>query len=257
MHDLDRIMAEVDTGEGDFAGEYGVQGEEPGETSLDELLQEAGLQGGNGYEVDQPETSEPEYTGFETTNFEADQGEMPLSEVEEMEFAGQLLEITNEDELDQFLGKVFKRVWRRARRVARGVVKPLGSALKAIAKRALPIVGGAVAGVFGGPLGGMVGSQLASGAGSMFGLELEGMSSQDQEYEVARRYVRFASSAAARAARTNQAPNKAVRDALRGAARRFAPGLLRSGVQLTAAPDVRRQRGVWIRRGRAIIVLGA
>jgi hypothetical protein len=111
--------------------------------------------------------------------------------------------------------------------------------------------------MFGGPLGGALGSKLASGAGQIFGLEVEGLSGEDQEFEVARRFVRLASSAAAQAARVNPAnPRAAVRAAIQQAARRHAPGLLQP--RGTSLPFIgRRQRGIWIRRGRAIILLGA
>jgi hypothetical protein len=91
----------------------------------------------------------------------------------------------------------------------------------------------------------------------MFGLELEGLSPEDREYEVARRFVRFASSAAARAARaTRIPPSAAVRQAVRTSARRFAPGLLRIPTYVAGGTPRRSRRGTWVRRGRAIILLG-
>jgi hypothetical protein len=61
--------------------------------------------------------------------------------------------------------------------------------LKPLAKAALSIEGRALGTFVGGPVGG----KLASAAGRMFGLELEGLSAEDREFEVARRFVRFAS----------------------------------------------------------------
>ena len=55
--------------------------------------------------------SETDGTGFEfsdTESFSA-MGEALFDEVEEMELAGQLLEITDEAELDQFLGDFLKK----------------------------------------------------------------------------------------------------------------------------------------------------
>ena len=83
-------------------------------------------------------------------------------------------------------------------------------------------------------VGGAIGSKLAAAAGNLFGLELEGMSPEDQEFEVARRFVRFAG-AAARNARRSRNP----RAALTAAARRFAPGFLRR-----RRPGPRRRRAI-------------
>src|ERR1051325_6787181 len=113
----------------------------------------------------------------DTTEF-TEEGEMPhmalespLDEATEMELAAQLLEITDESELDQFLGSVFKKVWGGIKKIG----KPLGNVLKKVAKVALPIAGTAAGTFFGGPVGGMIGGKLASGAGKLFGLELEGL----------------------------------------------------------------------------------
>ena len=105
---------------------------------------------------------------------------------------------------------------------------------------------------FGGPAGGAIGGKLASAVGRIFGLELEGMSGEDQEFEVARRFVRLAASAAQKAA--------AARSAVAAAARRHAPGLLSpsvGGTLSTAYGGGRARWGRWVRRGRKIIVLGA
>ncbi|MBK6929314.1 MAG: hypothetical protein IPH12_00025 [Saprospirales bacterium] len=45
---------------------------------------------------------------------------------------------------------------------------------------------------FGGPAGGFAGNLAGSQATKLFGLELEGMSYEDQEFEVAKRFVRMA-----------------------------------------------------------------
>lgn len=64
----------------------------------------------------------------------------------------------------------------------------------------------------------------------MFELELEGLSNEDREFEVARRFVRFASDATRRAssaAAAGASPKAAVGNALKQAAYNHAPGLLR------------------------------
>jgi hypothetical protein len=235
----------------------------------------AGLQSGYEREADAFEADSLEADSFEFNDeSEFDQEseeELPLDEVEEMELAAQLLEITTEEELDQFLGSLFKKVWRGVKKIG----KPLGGLLKKVAKVALPIAGTAAGTFFGGPVGGMIGGKLASGATKLFGLELEGMSPEDQEFEVARRFVRLAASAAKNAQKVppGAASPKAAKRAVIKAARRHAPGLLRrrrgGGGRLgkdTQEPDTdgadndmttpgsQRSYGRWIRRGRQVII---
>jgi hypothetical protein len=123
----------------------------------------------------------------------------PSQEAEELELelAAELLEITSEEELDRFLGDVFKKVGGFVSGAVKSpVFKALGGVLKPIAKAALPIAGGALGTLVGGPAGGMIGSKLASAAGNLFGLELEGLSPEDREFEMAKGFVRLASGAA-------------------------------------------------------------
>jgi hypothetical protein len=123
----------------------------------------------------------------------------PSQAAEELEFelAAELLEVTSEQELDHFLGDVFKKVGGFVSNAVKSpVFKALGGVLKPIAKAALPIAGGALGTVFGGPVGGMIGSNLGSAAGNLLGLELEGLSGEDREFEMAKRFVRLASGAA-------------------------------------------------------------
>ena len=235
----------------------------------------AGLRNGylreaDAFEADSFETDSLEFD--QETEFDQEsEEESPLDEVEEMELAAQLLEITSEEELDQFLGSVFKKVWRGVKKIG----KPLGGLLKKVAKVGLPILGKAAGTFFGGPVGGMIGGKLASGATKLFGLELEGMSPEDQEFEVARRFVRLAASAAKNAEKLppGAASPKAAKRALIKAARRHAPGLLRrkrgGGGRLGpdmnepaangadtdgTTPGSQRSYGRWIRRGRQVII---
>jgi hypothetical protein len=123
----------------------------------------------------------------------------PSQEAEELELelAAELLEVTSEEELDRFLGDVFKKVGGFVSNAVKSpVFKALGGVLKPIAKAALPIAGGALGTVVGGPIGGMIGSNLASAAGNLIGLELEGLSAGDREFEMAKGFVRLASGAA-------------------------------------------------------------
>jgi hypothetical protein len=189
---------------------------------------------------------EGEYAG-EGESYEAEtewgaQGETgsPFSQEQEMELAAELLSVSSEQELEQFLGSIIGSIGKAAGKVINSPVgQALKGALRKAAKTALPIVGGAVGGYFGGPMGAKVGSQLASAGGQLFGLELEGLSNEDQEFEMSRRFVRFAGSAAARAARFPRSmhPRRAARAALVAAARRHAPGFLRNGFPPQARVD--------------------
>jgi hypothetical protein len=208
--------------------------------------------------------------------------EGPFSESEEMELAAELLSLNGEEELEQFLGNMFKKIGRGFKTV----FKPLGKILKPLAKTLLPIAGKVAGGFFGGPVGGMLGGKLGSMASNLFEMEMEGMDPGQQEMEVARRVVRLAGAAAQKAAAApNSAPPlEAAKAAVASAARQHAPGLLRGrfGQRLTGggAPGNRRgnrgnlvpisgragepspcqckrRSGAWIRRNGKLVILGA
>jgi hypothetical protein len=185
--------------------------------------------------------------------------EGPFSEAEEMELAFELLGVGSEAEMDQFLGKIFSKIGRGIRNFARSSTgRALGGMLKGLAKKALPVVGGALGSLIPVPgVGTAVGTALGSAAGRMFGLELEGLSPEDQEFEVARRFVRLAGTAAANAAEASPAapPQQVAQQAIAAAAQAHAPGL--TAVMRRPAHRGRGRSGRWIRRGRTIILLGA
>lgn len=211
---------------------------------------------------------EPEMDAFEADQYEfAEEAEFfgeaetegVFSEDEEMELAAELLGVVDEAELEQFLGKLIKIAGRAAGRFVRSPTgRALGGILKGAARKALPIVGGALGTAIGGPAGGAIGGKLASAAGRVFGLELEGLSPEDQEFEVARRYVRFAGEAAKNAALVSPAapPQAAAKAAVVAAAKQHAPGLLRSMPPAPTGPTEQGVSGRWIRRGRKIILIG-
>jgi uncharacterized protein (DUF697 family) len=176
---------------------------------------------------------------YENENFEFGQGEWSsesgpqgmFSEAEEMELANELLSVSNEAELEQFLGNFL----RKAASVAGSVIKsPIGQAvggvLKGVAKKALPLAGGAIGGYFGGPLGAKIGSGLANAAGNVLGLEAEAMSGEDREFEGAKQFVRLAADTVNRAAQARGGdPRSVAQAAATAAARQLAPGLLSKG----------------------------
>ncbi len=180
------------------------------------------------------------------------QQETPLTELQEMELATELLEVSNEQEFEQFLGDVLKSVGQAAGQFVRSDTgRALTGILRNAAKQALPVVGGAIGGWVSPGGGATVGRHLAQQAGSLLGLELEGLSPQDQEFEAARQFVRFASSAYRNGL---TAPPQA---AVAAAARQFAPGLLaRLAPTSYASPNGGPQSGRWVRRGNAVVLFG-
>jgi hypothetical protein len=182
--------------------------------------------------------------------------ERPLSEEQEVELAEQLLEAASEQELEQFLGDVLKTVGGAVGRFASSDTgRAVGGLLKSALKQALPTAGRAV-GDWVAPGGGDVGAQLAGQAGQLLGLELEGLSAEDREFEVSRQLVRLASSAAQQAslAPRNTDPSAVARRAVTSAARLYAPGLLsrlpgRSGLLWPRS-------GRWVRDGKTIVLYG-
>lgn len=221
------------------------------------------LGGQTGFEAEQFEYHEGE-AGYETFESNGEHYESVLSPEAEAELATEFMGINTEAELDRFLGSLIKRVGRTVGGVIRSPIgRAVGGMLKGVARKALPMAGAALGNLVLPGVGGAIGGQLASAAGRMFGLELEGLSQEDREYEVARRFVQLAADVVRHAAQTpaNIPPTQAAGQAIAAAAHRFAPGLLpavQSAARTVAGvPGPAQRGGRWIRRGRAIIVLGA
>ncbi len=253
MHDLDRTQLEVDEWETD---EYELESNGEFESDTSELLGE--LLGG--------------------------ELEAPIDEVEEMELASTLLEVSDEQELDQFLGKLISTATGAVKRFA---ATKEGTALKKhLAKAAVgavPHVGAAIGRAFGDEKGAQwgktIGGALGGGLGGWFDVELEGLSPEDKEFEISRKFVKFAVGAArnllnqlARSQGPVRSPNAAAKAAVITAARKHAPGLTKivasarplgapSPAIGTRPPALGSQggpvtRGQWVRRGNTVILLG-
>ncbi len=134
------------------------------------------------------------------------------------------------------------------------------------ARQSLPVLGRAAGQWLGGSTGGDIGADVATAAGDYFGLELEGLSEQEAEFETSRAFVRFVWAAALLAASgpRDYPPPTVARRAIAEAARRYAPGLLpwfRDGDRPRATGFGRGRRanggteGRWQRRGRSIVLL--
>ena len=155
---------------------------------------------------------------FEVMEFGGAQ-EGPFNEAQEMELALELLSVSSEAELEQFLGSVFKTIGKGLKKIA----KPLGGVLKGIAKNALPFVGGALGSFIPIPgVGTALGSALGSAAAKALEMEFSGMEYEQQEFEMARRFVRIAGTAAQLAADSDGSP-KSVRQALTESLMRHIP----------------------------------
>jgi hypothetical protein len=207
--------------------------------------------------------------------------------MEAMELAAELLSLGSEAELEHFLGKIFKGVGGLIKkgvgavgRFAKKGISALGKGLKAVGKIALPALKGLakvglpmlgkVAGsFFGGPLGGMLGSKLGSLAGNLIGNaeaegELEGLSHEDRQFEIARRYCHLVANSARNILRrpASRNPERAALVAMSQAL----PAIPRRGTTMRATTAMRRPvgratpartKGSWVRTGPGVVVVGA
>lgn len=181
---------------------------------------------GDGYELDGQEGAFLEEGSYETPDrgygaaayedesLQEQDAESVFGETDEMGLAAEMLSVTGEGELDEVLGRIIRTAGRAVGgSIDRDVGSALGGALKGAARHVFPLVGGGSGGE----------------AGEAFGIETEGLSGEDEDFEIMRRFVRFAGSAAGRAARAPRGIpfRNVVRSALSAAARRWAPGFLR------------------------------
>ena len=114
---------------------------------------------------------------FETEYEEeyANQGESVLGHELEAELANELLEVQTEEELEQFLGDLVKKVAKGVGGFIKSPVgKALGGALKSVAKIVLPAAGAALGSFVAPGIGTAIGGKLGSVASNLFELELGG-----------------------------------------------------------------------------------
>jgi len=138
----------------------------------------------------------------------------------------------------------------------------IGGILKGAASRSCRQSISTVGGYFGGATGAKFGGDTARAAGRAFGLELEGLSGEDREFEVARRYVNFAGEAVKNLAMAPSGRTRERRPMRRRWLRRkpMRPGLLsprQAGIEpQTYSSYPSGQSGRWMRRGNKIILYG-
>jgi hypothetical protein len=163
-------------------------------------------------------------TGHTPQVWERSAGDLVFREDEEDQLASKLLDVSNEVDLDRYVGHLIGHASRAGgASIADPVQHDLGDIFKGIAKTLLPLAGGALGFFAGGPAGAALGGSLASMAGHALGLELEGLSPEDAEFETARQFVRFAGAAVKNAAGA-ETPLQTQR-AVERAAATHAPGL--------------------------------
>jgi hypothetical protein len=182
-----------------------------------------------------------------------------LSETQELALASEFLEIASEEELEQFLGDLWNRTKAAASQVYNSsAVQSAIPALKAAGRGFLPIAAGKLSDRYFPGSGGMVQAGVQGLADQLLKEQLEGLSAEDRELAVARRYVRFALDALDRAAQAPERvpPQVAGQVAIRDAARQHIPGL----VPLLPRLDPASQNGGgpgagrWVRQGSSIVV---
>jgi hypothetical protein len=208
-------------------------------------------------------TQEMEEFEFEQYDLPGEVGEV-LPEAEELDLAAELLEVRDEQELDQFLGKLIRRAGGALGRIVRSPIgQALGGTLKGLAKRAFPQAAGVIDAVGSGRLGPAIGGQIAAMAGPLLGFEAEATDQEDREFEGAKQFVRLAASAVQRATEPAAGADArmAAQGAVRQAAQALAPGLVQAPA-VAAAPAAtglyggRGRSGRWLRRGNKIVLFG-
>jgi hypothetical protein len=193
-----------------------------------------------------------------------------FNEQQEWELAAELLEISNENEFEQFLGDLISKAGKAVGGfLSSPTGQAIGSALKGVAGKLLPMAGSAIGGYFGGPAGAQIGGKLAQTAGGLFGLgETE---SEEREWEAAQTFVRLAADTVKNAAQAppNANPQAVAQQALAQAAQAHAPGLVPPppmggpasgpGGPGGFGPGAHMgggRSGRWIRRGGKIVLFG-
>lgn len=264
MHNIDRTVDEMeflDEFEQDFSNEFETDNEndqqefEDSEFEFQNEFEESHEFEGPEGEYSEELESDNEFE-FEM-EFESD------SEVVETELATELLSVNSEEEMEEFLGKLFRKVKKGA---SQFIKSPTGNLLKkylkGLAKKTLPIAGSVVGGALGGPVGAQLAGSATNMVGKALGLELEGMSPEDKEFEVAKGYVRFAKDAIHRASSNRHhrnSPGAAARYAMTSAAKRHAPGFLSpafaNSFRKRIQSRVRGSKGNWVRRKDGSIIL--
>jgi hypothetical protein len=181
-----------------------------------------------------------------------------LTETQELALAGEVLEISSEAELEEFLGDLWDRTKAAASNLYNSsAVQTALPYVKAVGAKVLPVAAGKLAdAAWKGS-----GDYVKAGTGALIDQwlkdELEGLSAEDRELALARRYIRFAHDALLRAARTPERVPAPVAGqvAVRDAARSHIPGVVPFLPQLNGgSPADEPAAGRWVRHGSTIVI---
>jgi len=210
------------------------------------------------FEADHEADGNGEYGEAEDFIFQSEQEAFEEAEVNEL--AAELLSVSNQQELNHFLGDLIKKAGGAIGKVVNSPLgQQLGGLLKTAAKTALPLAGSAIGNAIAPGIGGAIGGKLGSAASSMFGLELEGLSPEDRQFEVAKQFVRFGGDATKQAlalADQGKPPAAAASSAVSQAADRYLPGLAQQKGAATNGHSRAKfpHRGSWERHGNKLVI---
>ena len=189
-----------------------------------------------------------------------------FNEQETAELANGLLDVTNEHELDMFLGDLISKAGSALGKVVSSPIgQAVGGLLKGAAKKALPLAGAALGGFVGGPLGAQIGSGLAASAGDALGLEQEMEGGANFATALPAKSAAFDRAVMEATKKFVKAGGKAVKDTLKAApgtppaeaARTAVTGALKKHLPelLAGAKAHPGHAGRWVRHGRNIIIV--
>lgn len=179
-----------------------------------------------------------------------------LNEDEQTDLAAELMEVTSEEEFEDFLGDLISGA---AKTIGGFINSPtgqaLGGVLKGAAKQLLPVAGQALGGYLGGPTGAQIGGQIGSAASGLFEAEME-----EQEWEAANTFVKLAADAVKHAASAPSGadPAAVAKNAVVEAAQVHAPAIVHAIANGAGMHEGHHHRhtGRWVRHGHRIIVHG-
>jgi uncharacterized protein (DUF697 family) len=222
---------------------------------LDRTLGHTRMEAESLFEFEEENESNGEPSEADAFPFRSEQDEV-FDEAEVNEIAAELLSVSNQQELNDFLGSLIKKAGGAIGKIVKSTIgQHLGSYLKSAAGKALPIAGRVLGNAIAPGVGGKIGGKIGSMAGSMFGLELEGLSAEDVQFEAAKQFVRFGGEATQRALKLAEqgipVPS-ATSTAITQAAERYLPGLTRK--RASSQEPRLPQRGSWERQGSKIVL---
>ena len=177
-------------------------------------------------------------------SYEEETYETTFHEAEEEALAAELLGVSSESEMNQFLGNLFKGAAKMLGGPAGKFLKKnagtLAGALKGVAKTALPFAGGALGSFVPIPgVGTAIGTALGGAAANLLEAQTESEAYEGEDHETAKakNFVRFAGNTIRHGAKTSgrsQQPKTAVLNAMRAALARLRRQVIQqAGGQLT------------------------